>query len=226
MRLHPPDHGGCLALSRPAGLAASASGDCVCVDTFRKAAQGMARFAPLCPFTTWAGNPFPVPGLPGQRANSVEGVWQGLKLVDGRTDLDQLAGTPHKRPPDHLRTGGYDYRSATFRYGTREIDLLTARLAIYLPTYLYLLDRLVPDAVHDELNGAVEAGRIIVFYDWDSNMDIADDRSSFSHSAVLAAWFSGRLEPLLRRWADCQALLTGQQPTVTLRRYHPGAVAR
>jgi hypothetical protein len=218
--------GRCLAFSRLAGLEALADGTALCVDTFRRASQDMRRFSPLCPFTTWDGNPLPVPGLRGHRASSVEGVWQGLKLVDGVTDLGQLTTVPHKRPPDHLRTGSYDYRASTFRYGNQEVGLLTARLVIYLPAFLFLLDRVIPMTIHDELHAALGSGRSVAFYDWDGNMDIDNDLSSFSHSSILAAWFSGSLEPLVERWRNLEAELTGRRPPVTLHRYRPEAGGR
>jgi hypothetical protein len=57
-----------------------------------------------------------------------------------------------------------------------------------------VLDRLVPDEVVTEILDALRDGRDVLFFDWDSNFDIFDVRSSFSHSSILAAWFGGRLE--------------------------------
>jgi hypothetical protein len=184
-----------LAVARQQGQSA---GPGLAVDTADAAPGGMRRFACLNPFHFRPGWRIPVPGT-GQLACSVESVWQGLKLVNGATDLAMLRRPPTKRPPEQERTADFDYRASVFRFGSRTIDLVSARYLIYLPTYLYLLDRLVPDIVLREITDALERGRDVHFYDWDANFDIEDPGTSFSHSAVLAAWFGGRLEPLLER---------------------------
>jgi hypothetical protein len=50
-------------------------------------------------------------------------------------------------------------------------------------------------------------------------MDIGDNHSTFSRSAVLTAWFNSTLEPLVELRRDREAELTGQKSTVTLRLY-------
>lgn len=177
-------------------MASDAAHACLMVDTYVGAPVNMRRFCPLNPFTTWPSGSIPVPGYPSLRARSVEAVWQGLKLVDGELDLDQLDGSPKKRPSDserRVRTG-FDYSKTRFLLNGEKIDLATARFMIYLPTYLYLLDRLVPGDLIDEIFTHMNSCTQVVFYDWDSNLDIRDIRSSFSHSSILAAWFNGNLE--------------------------------
>ncbi|MEU7524208.1 hypothetical protein AB0A74_00580 [Saccharothrix sp. NPDC042600] len=191
--------GSALAVPRHEGEAAAA-GPGLAVDTADAAPASMRRFRCLNPFHFEQGRNIPVPGT-DRFACSVESVWQGLKLVDGVTDPDMLRLPARKRPPESLRTGDYDYSASLFCFGGRTVDLVTARYLIYLPTYLHLLDRLVPDAVVGEVHDALDRGRSVYFYDWDANFDIEDDRDSFSHSAVLAAWFGGSLERELRRRA-------------------------
>ena len=186
--------GRCRALSRPAGLAAFAAGADLCIDTFKHAAAPMDRFRALCPFTVWPEPVIPVPGRPGQAAVSVEGVWQGLKLVDGHPDLDQFGGRPHKRPPDASRGPGYDYAASEFLLGDRVVGLLEARFAIYLPVFTYVLENLVPAAVEEEIAAVLDRGGNVAFYDWDANFDIEDCSRSFSHSALAAAWFNGEYD--------------------------------
>ncbi len=167
----------------------------LCVDSLDGAPAFMARFKVFNPFYVHRRAVIPVVGMPKVRARSVEAVWQGLKFVDGDTQLDMFDLPPWKRPPEEQRLlGGYSYEGSTFLYGQREIDLLSARLAIYLPTYLYLLDRLVPQRLIDQIDASITEGRGVVFYDCDANHDITDPSTSFSHSAILAAWFNGRLE--------------------------------
>jgi hypothetical protein len=102
---------------------------------------------------------------------------------------------PEKRPPEALRTcPGYAYESSQFLCGDRTLDLVTARYILYVPSYLYMLEHHVPQTLIDTLECALDAGRTLVFFDWDSNFDIDDPRTSFSHSAILASWFNGDLD--------------------------------
>jgi hypothetical protein len=39
-------------------------------------------YCTLSPF--WPHGGIPVPGMPGTTSDSVEGIWQGLKLIDGK----------------------------------------------------------------------------------------------------------------------------------------------
>lgn len=159
----------------------------------------------------------PVPGAGGV-ARSVEGIWQGLKLIAGETDLSMLDQPAGKRPPEHARGPGFDYAGTVFQYGQAVVDLVTARLLIYLPAYLHVLDHLVPREVITEIDNALAGGRDVVFYDWDDNFDILDPTSSFSHSALLAAWFGTGLTENFLRHHHARAGSAGL--SVELRRYH------
>jgi hypothetical protein len=170
------------------------TGPALRVDTFQAAPTDMARFATMNPFHWEPSWRIPVPGQPGRYACSLESIWQGLKVHEGDVDFAMFAARPYKRPPDHARGAGYDYSATRFRLVGDDVDVVTARLLIYLPAYLYLMDRLVPDDVIAEVHGALTAGVDVLFYDWDDNFDICDPRSSFSHSAILAAWFDGDLD--------------------------------
>ncbi|MDT0262448.1 DUF6939 family protein [Jatrophihabitans lederbergiae] len=188
-----------LAVSRLRGLELLGDPDALCVDTFKDCAAPMRVWRPLGPFTVWDEAVLPVPGRPELRARSVESVWQGLKIVDGELDLAQLAGTPAKRPPDDQRGGGYRYDRSRFRLGDVELPIVDARLLIYLPLYLYLLEHVVPPDVHERISSWLAIGRTVAFYDWDANMDIDDSSQSFSHSSLLARWYDNELDELLAR---------------------------
>lgn len=187
------------SVSRSIGLQTVDDADVLSVDTLADSPQTMRRWRQLCPFYVWPNAEIPVPGRPGLASRSVEAVWQGLKIVGGTLDLAQLSGEPHKRPPDHQRGPHFPYAASCFRLGELELDLVTARYLIYLPSYLFVLDRLVDDLPLAEIDESLCCGRDVAFYDWDHNMDIDDPASSFSHSALLARWFNRQLDPLLDR---------------------------
>lgn len=205
------------AVSRPRGLAIFAQGDFLCIDTFKDCADSMRKWSQLCPFTVWPQAIIPVPGRADLRARSIESIWQGLKIVDNELDLAQLHGIPEKRPPDHERGPEFPYADSRFRFGDVDLDIVTARYLIYFPTYLYVLDNLVGLEVHREIEKWISSGGTAAFYDWDANIDIDDPRSSFAHSALLAGWYGGTLDPLIGRYDELAACY-GAGP-LTARRY-------
>lgn len=182
-------------VTRAEGLAAAEDGRALCVDSADCAGESSRRFRWFNPFNMLASSEIPVPGT-GRWARSVESVWQGLKLVDGKTEFAMFDSVPRKRPSDEdrRRDPHYDYSASTFLFGTDVVDLVTARYLIYIPTYLYLLEHIVPDELVETIAACMTEGRTVLFFDWDSNFDIEDASSSFSHSALLAAWFGGTWE--------------------------------
>jgi hypothetical protein len=183
------------AVSRSEGTSRlSDSTQILCVDTANCAPQEMKHFSVLNPFYF---EPFAAIPVPRQKAVacSVESIWQGLKIVGGETDFSMFARLPEKRPPESARNSpGYIYNKSEFLYGKEVVDLVTARWVIYLPTYLYLLEKLAPLSLIEDIFTGLYRGVDVFFYDWDDNHDINNPASSFSHSAILAAWFNGTLE--------------------------------
>lgn len=188
-------HGMCYAVPRETGLLEYDKGIMLAIDTYKDGPLCMKRFERMNPFYYNAENKIPVPGQAGLTAQSVESVWQGLKIVDGLTEFAMFGQAPWKRPPDNERGDGYKYEESVFLYGNLTLNLLLARFLIYLPAYLYVLHNVVEDNIIDEINTALDEGRDVCFYDWDCNMLINDIKSSFSHSAILASFFNGNLKP-------------------------------
>jgi hypothetical protein len=164
------------------------------VDSANCAPKEMKRFCVFNPFHFEQRFLIPVPGQ-RQRSHSVEAVWQGLKIVEGRTDFRMFESPPTKRPGEALRKQtDYRYEESKFLFEEKVVDIITARFLIYLPTYLYLLEYLVPDSIIAEIRNNLRQGNTVLFYDWDDNFEITNPRSSFSHSAILAAWFGGSIQ--------------------------------
>jgi uncharacterized protein DUF6939 len=164
------------------------------VDSFDGAPSNMAVYRAFNPFTLWLDQPLPVPGR-SATSMSVEAIWQGLKIVDGDTDEAMFTKAPYKRPTDAARRAMPDYRydESLFAYGERRLDIITARFLIYAVSYLHLLDRVVEAGLIADIRAFAARGGRVIFFDWDSNGDILHRHRSYSHSALLAAWFAGRL---------------------------------
>lgn len=166
------------------------------VDTFKGAPLNMNIFSKLNPYFVWEHSLIPVPGMKNYFSRSIEAVWQGTKIINDAIDEKQFHNFPYKRPPEseRLKNPDYSYKDAIFFYEGRSISINKARYLIYLVSYLYLLNYIIPKEDINYLKSMSESGKNVVFYDWDSNFDINNVSLSFSHSAILASWFRGSLE--------------------------------
>jgi len=107
------------------------------------------------------------------RAQSVEGIWQGLKLIEGRIDESMFSRAPKKRKGN---IQGH-------KFGNNVLDYQKARQEIYVPSYVYhVVHRALPEtaATIEKLVQPVK------FHDVEKNGDINDTSSAFAHSALLA----------------------------------------
>jgi hypothetical protein len=120
----------------------------------------------------------PVPGMPGTTAQTVEGIWQGLKDFDDRgMDIPMLQSKkPSKRrgrPIGHkwMETGEH-------------LGLVESRLKIYIPAYRWMIAS-CPKALV-KFNELVELARTgdVTVYDFDANDNIHVNKP-YAHAALL-----------------------------------------
>ncbi len=117
----------------------------------------------------------PVPGMEEEFAESVEGIWQGLKVINGEIDRYLFHGKPHKREGQE---GGHMYKGNILR-------LEEARWSIYIPTYKFYLDHYVPEEVISSILIEQRSGKKVFVYDVNDNGDIRNPQP-LAHAAVLA----------------------------------------
>src|SRR5947208_15178862 len=106
------------------------------IDVTSKGAEPWVRFSPFYPH-----GGVPIPNTPGETAQSVEGLWQGLKVFE-REDVD-----PGKWAITHMagiKRGGKSRGAVRgHRFGVGSDILLgyrEARIRIYLPAYKWVLE--------------------------------------------------------------------------------------
>lgn len=137
--------------------------------------HGSGTYKKFSPFSHDAKHRIPVPGNEQMRSDSVEGIWQGLKIISGSTDLSLLSGRPAKRheiPEGHL-------------FGEDTLNYQDAREKVYVPAYIYhAVNNALPTAKED-LETRLMSGPIIL-YDVESNGAIHDLSKPYSHAALLA----------------------------------------
>lgn len=155
------------------------------LDVTSRGVAPWVRFSPFYPH-----GDLPVPFSPGLTAQSVEGIWQGLKVFEhadvdpGKFAVSSMAGL--KRT---VRSFG---RVRGHRRGVGGEELLTyrdARFDIYLPTYRFVLETKVPDLV-DELR-TLARRKTVVLLDFETNGDVEDLSRPLSHASLVARFATG-----------------------------------
>ncbi|HYD41719.1 MAG TPA: hypothetical protein VEB43_12905 [Anaeromyxobacter sp.] len=127
----------------------------------------------LSPFYPHGG--IPVPGQEEATADSVEGIWQGLKILDGETDPSFFTGKGRKR---RGRPSGH-------RFGARVLGYVDARRLIYIPSYEYLWRECIGQDLRRLLFGPAAEGVVQYFHDFEDNGDPADASAPLAHASLL-----------------------------------------
>lgn len=156
------------------------------VDVTSKGPQPWVRLSPFYPH-----GGIPVPFTPGVTAQSVEGVWQALKVFEGadvdpaKLDVTTMAGL--KRT---VRRFGPVRGHREGLTGDRLLSYEDARRTVYLPTYRWVLEHRAAAEVAAlaELSGKGE----VVLLDYTTNGDVTDLATPLSHAALIAAYLEER----------------------------------
>lgn len=138
--------------------------------------RGDELYRVCSPFSHASSYNIPVPGMECSRADSVEGIWQGLKIINEKTDVFLFSGKPHKR------NGNVEGHS----FGGSILDYLDARKKIYLPAYTYHVVNNALPKIADDLTRKLEDGPVYL-HDVESNGDIEDTTKPLSHASLLVS---------------------------------------
>lgn len=131
------------------------------------------------PFSYSSDYAIPVPGMKGSFSHSVEGIWQGLKVINGELGEELFKRRPVKRqgiPEGHL-------------FGSELISLIEARHKIYRPSYFFHLENNIPKELK-ELICRQAIIKPVYFYDVEENVEIEDPSSPLAHSFFAAEFFN------------------------------------
>lgn len=159
------------------------------IDVTSKGPEPWVRFSPFFPH-----GGIPIPNSPGKFGQSVEGIWQGLKVFE-KEDID-----PSKWAIISMkgikRSGTSRGKVRGHRFGVGSETLLgyrDARQQIYLPAYQWLLQNRLAAEVSD-LRALAESGPVVLL-DYETNGDIDDLTKPLSHASLIAKWVSGEWKP-------------------------------
>lgn len=153
------------------------------IDVTSKGEEPWVRFSPFYPH-----GGVPIPGMPGEVAQSVEGLWQGLKVFEREgVDPSRWAVTNMR---GIKRAGTSRGAVRGHRFGDALLGYRDARLRIYLPAYRWVLENRLTD-VANRLREYASAGPLVLL-DYETNGDVGDLASPLSHAALVARFLEGR----------------------------------
>lgn len=150
------------------------------LDVTSKGPEPWVRFSPFYPH-----GGIPVPFTEGRTAQSVEGVWQALKVFES-ADVDpaKLDVTAMKGLKRTVRRFGKCLGHRRGLAGDERLTYLEARRQIYLPTYQWVLEhRLAKELAL--LRTHLAEGDVILL-DYETNMDVENLARPLSHAGVVA----------------------------------------
>ncbi|SER99110.1 DUF6939 family protein [Lentzea albida] len=152
--------------------------DAVVVDVTSRGPEPWVRFSPFFPH-----GGIPVPLSPGVTSESVEGLWQALKVFEDEdvgpaklavTSMKGLRRTVRRLGPVRGHRAGIE--------GDHLLDYPTRR-EIYLPAYRWVLEHRVRTEVAQLRELATSAD--VVLLDYTTNGDVEDLSRPLSHAALI-----------------------------------------
>jgi hypothetical protein len=131
----------------------------------------------------WVHGGIPVPGMPGTTSDTVEGVWQGLKVIRGKTAPRYFRGPGMKR-------GG---KPSGHQFGKQLLGVIEARRRIYVPTYEWMVENCIPSQVIQLLLTTARRGVTQFVHDVGDSGDQNDTTQPLAHAAVLVRYLNRML---------------------------------
>jgi hypothetical protein len=161
------------------------------IDVTSKGNHPYIKFSPFYPH----GN-IPIPFSEGYFAETVEGIWQGLKVFENegidpsKFTIKNMSGI--KRT---VRKFGKPLGHRQGINGSELLDYISARKKIYMRAYAYILENRVKSIV-DEL-GEKAHNQDIILLDYDTNEDIENAKKPLSHASLVKKHLEFRF-PILK----------------------------
>ena len=156
------------------------------VDVTSKATTGLVKLSPFYPH-----GDIPIPFSENLKAKSVEGIWQALKVFES-ADIDE-AMFSNDTMKDIKRTVRKYGKPLGHRKGVNGTDLLNyidARIQIYLPSYLWVLENKVSEII-ERLKEASQKEDIVLL-DYETNCDVLNPKKPLSHAFLVKAYVEGQ----------------------------------
>lgn len=147
----------------------------------------------------------PVPFSPEWTAESVEGIWQGLKVFEKKgVDVKVMHLTGLEGIKRSSRSLGKCLGHQKGLESTELLDYIEARKQIYVPSYFWMLENYCQPLL-EKIRQLSRHG-VVVLLDYDTNPDIDDPSSPLSHASLIVRYLQRSLtEAELAAWPGQEA---------------------
>ena len=157
----------------------------IIADVTSKGELALKKFSPFYPH-----GEIPIPFSDGHYSASVEGVWQGLKVFEGcGIDTSCFTNATMKNLKRTVRKFGKPLGHQMGINSTQLLDYLNARVFIYLPTYLWMLENKAQDLIQKLKEKSKD--RVLILLDYDTNGDVLNVSKPISHAYLLKYFLEG-----------------------------------
>jgi hypothetical protein len=155
------------------------------VDVTSKATTGLVKLSPFYPH-----GDIPIPFSENRKAKSVEGIWQALKVFES-ADIDEamFSNDTMKNIKRTVRKYGKPMGHRKGVNGTDLLNYIDARIHIYLPSYLWVLENKVSEII-ERLKEASQKEDIVLL-DYEINCDVLNPKKPLSHAFLVKAYIEG-----------------------------------
>ena len=149
------------------------------IDVTSKGPEPWVRFSPFYPH-----GGIPIPQSDAATSQSVEGIWQGLKVFENQDiDIEKFENNTMKRLKRTIQRFG---KVRGHRFGIQNEQLLdykNARINIYLPSYRWILDNCLQKEV--QLLKEISQKQDILLLDYETNTSVGNVSKPLSHAGLL-----------------------------------------
>jgi hypothetical protein len=155
------------------------------LDVTSRGPEPWVRFSPFYPH-----GGIPVPFSPGVYSQSVEGIWQGLKVfATAGVDPSKFEITTMRGLKRSARRYGQVLGHRAGLTGEELLPYAEARQAIYLPSYRWVLEH----RLHHPLDNLRRMARdqTVVLLDYATNGDVRDVSRPLSHAWLVKHYLDG-----------------------------------
>jgi hypothetical protein len=149
------------------------------------------QFSPFYPH-----GDIPVPFSTDLFAQSVEGIWQGLKVFEGH-DIDTSKFTIEnmRNIKRSIRKNGGMRGHRKGVCGTELLDYQEARKKIYLKTYAWVLDHKLQTLLGNLTQLALQ--KDLVFLDYETNIEIENLEKPLSHAGLVKRYLEKKTPAII-----------------------------
>ncbi len=127
----------------------------------------------LSPFIQYGK--IPIPGMKRKHSDTVEGIWQGLKIIKGNIDNSYFKGKGRIRkgkPEGHL-------------FNNSKISYIQARKKIYTSAWDFVWENRIDESLKKKFIQDAITNIPQYFFDVDNNGDIFNKNEPYAHSAYI-----------------------------------------